>query len=107
MRWSDVGGLEDVKASLQEAVQWPLQHAASFARLGAKVIATHELLSCSCLVPRWERLLSVSGWCVMPRGSSVDVRGGTIFNAPTQRKLVHQEAITTCWILAPEHGFDA
>lgn len=37
VRWSDVGGLEDVKASLQEAVQWPLQHAASFARLGAKV----------------------------------------------------------------------
>ena len=37
VRWADVGGLADVKASLQEAVQWPLAHAASFERLGAKV----------------------------------------------------------------------
>ena len=39
VRWADVGGLDDVKASLQEAVQWPLAHAASFERLRAKVRA--------------------------------------------------------------------
>ena len=35
--WADVGGLQGVKQRLQEAVQWPQQHAASLARLGARV----------------------------------------------------------------------
>lgn len=33
-RWSDVGGLDDAKAALVEAVVWPMRHAAAFARLG-------------------------------------------------------------------------
>lgn len=37
VRWGDVGGLEGVKQRLQEAVQWPRQHAAALQRLGAKV----------------------------------------------------------------------
>ena len=32
--WADVGGLEDVKRRLQQAVEWPLLHAAAFDRLG-------------------------------------------------------------------------
>jgi SpoVK/Ycf46/Vps4 family AAA+-type ATPase len=32
--WDDVGGLEDVKKRLRQAVEWPLAHAAAFARLG-------------------------------------------------------------------------
>ena len=32
--WDSIGGLEDVKARLQQAVEWPLQHADAFARLG-------------------------------------------------------------------------
>lgn len=31
--WSDIGGLDDVKLRLRQAVQWPLFHAASFRRL--------------------------------------------------------------------------
>ncbi|PNH06397.1 Cell division control protein 48 B, partial [Tetrabaena socialis] len=32
--WDDVGGLEEVKRRLKQAVEWPLQHAAAFERLG-------------------------------------------------------------------------
>jgi transitional endoplasmic reticulum ATPase len=32
VRWEDVGGLDDVKQALREAVEWPLKHAALFER---------------------------------------------------------------------------
>lgn len=32
--WADVGGLDEVKRRLRQAVEWPLQHAAAFERLG-------------------------------------------------------------------------
>jgi len=35
-KWDDIGGLEDAKQELQEAVEWPLQHHAAFSRLGIK-----------------------------------------------------------------------
>ncbi|MBI4014575.1 MAG: AAA family ATPase, partial [Candidatus Aenigmarchaeota archaeon] len=34
IKWNDIGGLDGVKQSLMEAVEWPLKHPASFARLG-------------------------------------------------------------------------
>ena len=34
VRWEDIGGLDDVKQRLQQAIVWPLEHAASFQRLG-------------------------------------------------------------------------
>ncbi len=34
VKWSDVGGLEDVKQGLIEAIEWPLKHAESFERIG-------------------------------------------------------------------------
>ncbi len=36
VQWESVGGLEDVKQELKEAVEWPLKHAPSFTRLGIK-----------------------------------------------------------------------
>lgn len=33
-RWEDIGGLPEVKRRLRQAVEWPLQHADAFARLG-------------------------------------------------------------------------
>jgi len=36
VKWDDVGGLEEVKESLQEIVEWPLKHPESFERLGIK-----------------------------------------------------------------------
>lgn len=33
-KWSDVGGLENVKQELREAVEWPLKNASSFKKLG-------------------------------------------------------------------------
>lgn len=33
-RWSDIGGYEDVKKKLIEAVVWPLTHSALFAEMG-------------------------------------------------------------------------
>ncbi|NWR30410.1 SPAT5 protein, partial [Tachuris rubrigastra] len=32
--WSDIGGLEDVKLKLKQAVEWPLKHPESFTRMG-------------------------------------------------------------------------
>ncbi|HLF55002.1 MAG TPA: CDC48 family AAA ATPase [Candidatus Nanoarchaeia archaeon] len=34
VKWSDVGGMEEVKQELKEAVEWPLQHPEAFRRLG-------------------------------------------------------------------------
>ena len=34
VKWDDVGGLEEVKGSLNEAVEWPLKNPDSFKRLG-------------------------------------------------------------------------
>ena len=34
--WEDVGGLEDVKRKLKEAIEWPLKHPERFKRLGIR-----------------------------------------------------------------------
>ncbi|MBI4154057.1 AAA family ATPase, partial [Candidatus Woesearchaeota archaeon] len=34
--WDDVGGLEDMKRQLKEAIEWPLKYPSSFARLGIR-----------------------------------------------------------------------
>lgn len=36
VRWDSVGGLEEVKQQLQEAVQWPLSHPDAFRRMGIR-----------------------------------------------------------------------
>ncbi|MBU3905154.1 MAG: CDC48 family AAA ATPase [Nanoarchaeota archaeon] len=36
VKWEDVGGLADVKESLKEAVEWPLQNPDAFKRMGIK-----------------------------------------------------------------------
>jgi transitional endoplasmic reticulum ATPase len=36
VKWSDVGGLEDVKKKLREAVEWPLKYPDSFKRMGIR-----------------------------------------------------------------------
>ncbi|MFT4343197.1 MAG: CDC48 family AAA ATPase [Candidatus Woesearchaeota archaeon] len=35
-RWTDIGGLEDVKQEIKEAVEWPLKNAGAFTRLGIR-----------------------------------------------------------------------
>lgn len=32
--WSDIGGLENIKLKLKQAVEWPLKHPESFIRMG-------------------------------------------------------------------------
>ncbi|KAA0034477.1 cell division control protein 48-like protein B [Cucumis melo var. makuwa] len=32
--WDDIGGLKDLKKKLQQSVEWPIKHAASFSKLG-------------------------------------------------------------------------
>ncbi|XP_049868293.1 ATPase family protein 2 homolog [Pectinophora gossypiella] len=34
VRWTDIGGQDDLKLKLRQAVEWPLKHAESFRRLG-------------------------------------------------------------------------
>ncbi|MGB9707984.1 MAG: CDC48 family AAA ATPase [Candidatus Pacearchaeota archaeon] len=36
VKWSDVGGLKQVKQELKEAIEWPLKHPESFKRIGIK-----------------------------------------------------------------------
>ncbi len=36
VKWSDIGGLEQVKQELREAVEWPLKYPESFERIGIK-----------------------------------------------------------------------
>ena len=36
IRWKDIGGLEEVKDELKQAVEWPLTHADSFKKMGIK-----------------------------------------------------------------------
>jgi transitional endoplasmic reticulum ATPase len=36
VKWNDVGGLEDVKKRLKEAVEWPLKNPQAFTRIGIK-----------------------------------------------------------------------
>ncbi|MEM2463094.1 MAG: CDC48 family AAA ATPase [Candidatus Bathyarchaeia archaeon] len=36
IRWDDIGGLEEVKQELREAVEWPLKHSEVFKRMGIK-----------------------------------------------------------------------
>ncbi|MFH2028491.1 MAG: CDC48 family AAA ATPase [Nanoarchaeota archaeon] len=36
VKWADVGGLDNVKQELIEAVEWPLKHPQSFTRMGVK-----------------------------------------------------------------------
>jgi len=36
VKWEDVGGLENIKQELREAVEWPLKHADLFKRLGIR-----------------------------------------------------------------------
>jgi AAA family ATPase len=34
VKWTDIGGQEETKRALQEAVEWPITHKAAFRRLG-------------------------------------------------------------------------
>jgi transitional endoplasmic reticulum ATPase len=36
VKWSDIGGLENVKQMLKEVVEWPLKHPQAFKRMGIK-----------------------------------------------------------------------
>ncbi|MBI4177372.1 MAG: AAA family ATPase [Candidatus Aenigmarchaeota archaeon] len=36
VKWSDIGGLEDLKERLQEVIEWPLQHPDAFKKMGIK-----------------------------------------------------------------------
>lgn len=36
VRWEDVGGLDDVKERLKEAVEWPFKSSQALGRLGAQ-----------------------------------------------------------------------
>ncbi len=36
VKWEDIGGLEEVKNNLKEAVEWPLEHPDSFKNIGIK-----------------------------------------------------------------------
>ncbi len=36
IKWEQIGGLEEVKSELKEAVEWPMKHASSFIRMGIR-----------------------------------------------------------------------
>lgn len=45
--WDDVGGQDDIKQQLQEAIEWPRRYRVSLSRLGAiPPRGTHDRISC-------------------------------------------------------------
>ena len=36
VRWSDIGGLDDLKLKLNQAVEWPIKHPELFRKMGIK-----------------------------------------------------------------------
>lgn len=36
VKWSDIGGLDDIKQTLKESIEWPLKHSALFRHIGSK-----------------------------------------------------------------------
>lgn len=34
VKWIDIGGMDDLKLKLQQAIEWPLLHPEAFTRLG-------------------------------------------------------------------------
>ncbi|MGH0134650.1 UNVERIFIED_CONTAM: hypothetical protein FKN15_029248 [Acipenser sinensis] len=56
VRWSDIGGMENVKLKLKQAVEWPLKHPESFTRMGIeppKGILLYGPPGCSKTMVRW------------------------------------------------------
>ncbi|KAG8064975.1 hypothetical protein GUJ93_ZPchr0004g40065 [Zizania palustris] len=48
--WDDIGGLKDLKKNLQQAIEWPIKHAASFDKLGispVRGVPLHGPTGCS------------------------------------------------------------
>jgi SpoVK/Ycf46/Vps4 family AAA+-type ATPase len=44
--WTEIGGLEEVKRELQEAVEWPLRYPNLYKELGRKLSSTRNLFPC-------------------------------------------------------------
>ena len=50
--WDDIGGMEDLKLKLKQAIEWPIKHAAMFAKMGVtapkgKLSITYNKFECN------------------------------------------------------------
>lgn len=43
MRWSDIGGVHELKLKLEQSIVWPIRHPELFARLGCRPPRGHLL----------------------------------------------------------------
>ena len=65
MRWDDIGGQAEAKARLREAIEWPLKHPASFARLGIRPPKGLLLYG----PPGCSKTMMAKGACIRARGT--------------------------------------
>ncbi len=91
VRWEDIGGLEDVKQELKEAVEWPLKNPEAFKRMGIRPPKGILLLG----PPGCGKTLLARAVATESEANFVSIKGPEVFCLPADTKVLTREGIKT------------